>query len=249
MRTDLLFKTELKIEIMKKMLLFCLTFVCLQAFSQKFTSSDEVIEKYLEVTKLKSNAAAITDMVMSMTSESPRGVAETERKFMFPYKYTLSVYASGMTIMSSTFDGEKLQSKSNWGGGNQDPKTGEKAKNEAYRSHPFFELEYKNAGFTATLLPEEGEYYVVEYKDSESKTLKAYYNIKTGLKDKVWSKNETPRGTFENTVNFESYKAFKGSEILFPTVMKQTSPMGEISSETQSIKFNKGVKAKEFEIK
>ena len=231
------------------MLLICLSFVCVQAYSQKLTTADEVIEKYLEVTKLKSNTAAITDMVMSMTSESPRGVAETERKFLFPYKYTMSVYASGMTIMSTTFDGEKLQTKSNWGGGNQEPKTGAAAKNEAFKTHPFFEIEFKTAGFIPSFVGEEGDYYILEFKDSDNKTWKNYYNIKTGLKDKVWSKNESPRGPFEATTVFENYKAFKGSDILFPTVTKQTSSMGEITSETQSIKFNKGVKPKDFEIK
>jgi hypothetical protein len=234
---------------MKKALLVLFSFICLQGIAQKFTTADEVIEKYLEVTKIKANAAAITDMTMSMTSESPRGVAETEMKFAFPFKYTMSVYASGMTIMSTTYDGDKLQTKSNWGGGNQDPKTGAIAKNEANKTNPFIELDYKNLGFTSSLLPDEGEHYVVEYKDAEGKSWKSYYNIKTGLKDKVWFKSETPRGPVESTSLLESYKAFKGSDILFPTVRKQTTPMGEISSEVQSIKFNKGIKAKDFEIK
>jgi hypothetical protein len=234
---------------MKKALLFLLSFISLEGIAQKFTTADEVIEKYLEVTKIKANAAAITDMTMSMTSESPRGVAETEMKYAFPFKYTMSVYASGMTIMSTTYDGEKLQSKSNWGGGNQEPKTGAVAKNEANKTNPFIELEYKNLGFTSALLAEEGEYYVIEFKDTDGKPWKSFYNMKTGLKDKVWFKTESPRGPVESTSLLESYKAFKGSDILFPSVRKQTTPMGEISSEVQSIKFNKGIKAKDFEIK
>jgi outer membrane lipoprotein-sorting protein len=234
---------------MKKVFLLIISFICFEGIAQKLNTADEVIDKYLEVTKIKANAASITDMTMSLTSESPRGVAETEMKFAFPFKYSMNVYASGMTLMSTIYDGEKLQTKSNWGNGNQEPKTGAVAKNEANKTNPFVELEYKALGFTSSLLPEEGEHYVVEFKDTESKSWKSYYNIKTGLKDKVWFKSETPRGPIESTSLLESYKAFKGSDILFPSVRKQTTPMGEITSEVQSIKYNKGIKAKDFEIK
>jgi outer membrane lipoprotein-sorting protein len=245
----LMFQIKSKNKNMKKILLVLMSFICFGGFAQKFTTADEVIEKYLEVTKIKANAAVVTDMVMNMTSESPRGVAETEVKFAFPFKYTINVYASGMTLMSTIYDGERLLSKSNWGGGNQEPKTGAIAKNEANKTHPFIELEYKNIGFTSLLLPDDGEHYVVEFKDPDGKTWKSFYNMKTGLKDKTWFKTESPRGPIESTTILESYKAFKGSEILFPSVRKQTTPMGEISSEVQSIKFNKGVKPKDFEIK
>jgi hypothetical protein len=234
---------------MKKILLLTLLFLSFQGFSQKLTTSDEVIDKYLEVTKIKANAAAITDMVISMTSESPRGVAETEVKYAFPFKYAMTVFASGMTLMSTTFDGDKLQNKSNWGGGNQEPKSGAAAKNEAFKTHPFLELEYKTIGYTSTLLPEEGDFYVVEFKDADGKTWKNYYNSKTGLKEKTWVKVESPRGSFESTTILEGYKTYKGSEILFPSVRKQTTQMGEITSDVQSIKFNKGIKPKDFEIK
>jgi hypothetical protein len=226
---------------------FCFCFVTAKA--QDLTSADQVIDKYLEVTKIKANAGSITDLVMSFTSESPRGVAETEIKYQFPLKYNMTVFANGMELMSNIYDGDKLARKSNFGGANQDPKTGSAAKSEAQKSNPFFELDYKNQGFTATLLPKEGDMYVIEYKDPEGKTWKDYFNAKTGLKDKTWIKVESPRGAFETTVLYENYKAFKGSEILFAATKKQSTQMGEITNELQSIKVNKGLKAKDFEIK
>jgi outer membrane lipoprotein-sorting protein len=234
---------------MRKLIFLTAFLITNFGFAQKLSTAEQVIEKYLDVTKIKNNAASITDMVYNLTSESPRGVAETEIKYLFPFKYNMGVYANGMTIMNSIYDGEKIKSVSGFGGGNQEPKTGQAAKNEAFRLHPFMEMEYKNQGVSATLLPEEGEHYVVEFKDSDGKIFKAYYNQTTGFKDKVWAKTETPRGSFESTSGLESYKAFKGSEILFPSVRKQTTQMGEITSELQSIKFNKGIKPKEFEIK
>ena len=235
---------------MKAIVFAILSFCFISAHAQDFTSADQVIDKYLEVTKIKANASSITDLVMNYTSESPRGVAETEIKYQFPLKYNMSIFSNGMELMSTVYDGEKLARKSSFGNNApQEPKTGNAAKAEAQKSNPFFELDYKNQGFSANLLPKEGDFYVVEFKDSEGKTWKDYYNSKTGFKDKSWVKMESPRGSFETTVLIGNYKAFKGSDILFPVVKKQTTQMGEISNELQSIKVNKGLKAKDFEIK
>lgn len=234
---------------MKTFILSALCFCFTAGFAQDLTSVDQVIDKYLEVTKIKANAANITDLVMNMTSESPRGVAETEIKYQFPLKYNMTVFANGMELMSNIYDGDKLARKSNFGGANQEPKTGNAAKAEAQKSNPFFELDYKNQGFSASMLPKEGDMYVIEFKDPENKTWKDYYNAKTGYKDKTWMKVENPRGAFETTVVYENYKAFKGSEVLFAATKKQTTQMGEITNELQSIKVNKGLKAKDFEIK
>ncbi|MCP9768179.1 hypothetical protein EGI22_09660 [Lacihabitans sp. LS3-19] len=237
---------------LRTILLFC--FLGFVAKAQETQTADQIIDKYLEVTKIKGNSSSITDMVMNSTAESPRGVAETEVKYQFPFKFKMSMFSNGMELMSTIYDGEKLARTSTWGNnGKQEPKTGNAAKAEAQKSNPFFELEYKNNGFSATLLPSETfneiAYNVIEFKDPEGKTWKDYYNPSTGLKDKTWSKMESPRGVFETTVNYENYKSFKGSEILFPSVKKQSTQMGEVSSELQSVKINKGLKAKDFEIK
>jgi hypothetical protein len=72
--------------------------------------------------------------------------------------------------------------------------------------------------------------------------------VQSGLKVKTFSINETTRGKFESSTFYEDYKAFKGSEILFATKRKQNSQMGEIVSELQTIKINKGIKEKDFAI-
>ncbi|MGL4629589.1 MAG: hypothetical protein ACRCVT_00175 [Leadbetterella sp.] len=219
--------------------------------AQDFTTAEEVINKHLEVTKIKDNASKITDMVMSLTSETPRGVSETEIKIAFPFKAKMAVYGNGMTFLTMVYDGEKFDRKSPMGGnmgGGQFPKTGEEAKMAAITMNPFQELEYKNMGFVLTLLPSEGDFYVVEIKDGKSRTFKNYYNKKTGFKEKVWSTNESPRGKMESTLVLNDYKSFKGSEILFPSSQKQTMQFGEVSSDLQSIKFNKGLKSSDFVI-
>ena len=158
---------------MKAIVFAIFSFCFISANAQDFTSADQVIDKYLEVTKIKANAVSITDLVMNYTSESPRGVAETEIKYQFPLKYNMSIFSNGMELMSTVYDGEKLARKSSFGNNApQEPKTGNAAKAEAQKSNPFFELDYKNQGFSANLLPKEGDFYVVEFKDSEGKTWK-----------------------------------------------------------------------------
>ncbi len=241
---------------MKKVIVFCLAFSSLVVRAQELTTSKEVINKYLEVTKIGENYKAITDITLNSTSESQRGVAETEMKFAVPFKSSMSIFSNGMEVMSSKYDGNTLARKSSFGGGNgpgQQPKTGEEAKAEALRTFPFLEAIYDENGYTHKLAGTENvsdkPAYVVEVTDPTKKTWKDYYDKATGLKVKTFSVNESPRGKFESTVLYENYKALKGSPILFALVKKQVGQMGEIVSELQSIKINKGLKEKDFEVK
>lgn len=240
---------------MRNLFLFLIFSFTQISYAQDLNTSDAVINKYLEVTKIKDNAANVKDMSMSYTTESQRGSAETEFKFVFPYKASMSVFGGGMEIMSMKYDGDKLQRKSGFGGGsgNNEPKTGDEAKIEAMKMNPFLEMEYSSINCTTSLLSNEKEgntnYYVVEIKDSKGNTWKDYYNMETGFKDKTFSRNKTPRGEVESTVKFENYKTFKGSDILFAATKTTSSPMGEIVSELQTVKINKGIKDKDFEIK
>jgi hypothetical protein len=239
---------------MKAIIYILFLTVCFNSYSQNLDNAEAVLDKYLEVTKLKGNHEAIKDLSFTYTSETPRGVSETEFKYTFPFKSSMTIFASGMEIMSSKFDGEKIATKSNWGNqGNQEPKVGEAAINQAFRGHPYYEAYYKTMGVSASLVGTEKlndqEHYIVEFKDSQGKTWKDFYNVNTGFKSQTKASNETPRGVVESTVIYEDYKTFKGSEILFASKRKQATQMGEIVSELQSVKINKGLKAKDFEIK
>ncbi len=246
-----MFLLQINIIMKNPLMFFCTILLVTPSFSQSFTTAEEVINKYLEVTKIKESVASITDLTMTYTSEKQRGVSETEFKYSFPYKYSMTVFANGMELMSSKFDGEKAIRKSSFGGGaGQEPKSGPAVLSEAYRTHPFVEMEYKNLKFIPTLVASDNpETYVIEVKDAEGKVWKDFYSVQTGFKTKTIVKNETPRGPFESIIVFENYKTFKGLAILFSSIKKQTSQMGEITSELQSIKINKGIKPKEFEIK
>ncbi len=244
---------------MKKIIVMFIGLLPLAVNAQDLSSSGEVIKKYLEVTKISENYKSVTDLVLNSTTESQRGVAETEVKIAFPLRVSMSIFSNGMEVMSTRYDGQTLARKSGFSGGGggggqgQGPRTGEEAKAEAMRLNPFMEAFYDEYGYTHKLVGTENvadkPAYVIEVTDKNGKSWKDFYDKESGLKVKTLSVNETPRGKFENTVLYEKYKALKGSPILFATVKKQVGGMGETVSELQSIKVNKGLKDKEFEIK
>ena len=96
----------------------------------------------------------------------------------------------------------------------------------------------------------ENDAYKLELTTTDSKKWNDYYDVVSGLKVKTYSMNETPRGKFENTVSYLNYKKFKGVEVMLPSQTKRSGgQMGEIVSEVQSVKVNKGLKDSDFVIK
>lgn len=213
------------------------------------SSSTDVFQNHLKAIGGKEMLQAVSDMTLSMTTETPRGVSETEMKFKMPLKYALSVYAGGQQMMSSTYNGDKLVTSSPWGGA-QKPLEGEIAKAEILKNHPFAELFFEEAG-VKTLSSEQtdidGKKYQKVVLSLGTAQWTNFYDVETGLKHSTVAENKTPRGTFESKTTFSDYKKFKGSEILFAAKRQQTTGMGAITSELQSIKLNKGLKDKEFE--
>lgn len=237
---------------MKKIILFIfLTTFGLSVTAQELPSADAIFEKYFQARGGKAAIAEIKDMVVASTAETPRGTSESEVKYLAPNKVAMAVFANGMEIMTSKYDGTTLQRSSRFGGGQgNEPKTGDEAKMEALSSHPFAELNYNELGIKVAVEGKEkiGENDAFKIQvTAPNRSWTDYYDEKSGLKVKTYSKNKTPRGEVENVILYEDYQKYKGSEVLFPAIRKQTSPMGEITSEISIIKFNKGLKDKDFQ--
>jgi hypothetical protein len=164
-----------------------------------------------------------------------------------------------MEIMSMVYDGNKLKRSGfrGMGGGNnnaQAPIEGKQAKEQAIRQHIFSELYYKEAGMTCNVVGKEKvgdkDAYKLEFTTSEGKKWFQFYDVESGLKVKVWSEMETPRGKTESTAKYMDYKKFKGTDILLPSKTTRTAgQMGELTSEIQSVKVNKGLKDSDFVVK
>lgn len=233
-------------------------FVLLSVFTataQEMPSAQEIFDKYITAVGGKPAISEIQDMTISMLSSSNRGTAETEMIHQLPkYRGAMSVYANGREMMSMKYDGEKFNRASPWGGGSK-PLEGEEAMMAGLQMHPFPEMLYTEMGYTAAVDGIEKENDQDLYKvtlTKEGKSFSNFYDVKTGLKVKSISTTSSPRGDFESTSTYESYEAFKGSDVLFPKVTKQSTATAQgamaTSSEISGIKFNKGVKDKVFQI-
>ncbi|WP_158237917.1 hypothetical protein [Emticicia sp. TH156] len=261
---------------MKRLFVSLFSFVAMSSFAQSTPTADAILDKYIAAIGGKDAIAKVQDITINSTSETQRGTSETEVKYKFPDKYSSSMYFNGNAGMTTVFDGKNFKSSGgfggrggfgggngaggNAGGGNggnggarQQPE-GPAAKIQAMRSNPFFELMYKELGITATVQGTEKvgdkDAYKVEVSTQDGRKWTDYFDVASGLKVKTFSTNETPRGKFESTVTYENYKKFKGTEFLIPAVTKRTAgQMGEIVTEVQSVKINKGLKDSEFEIK
>ncbi|WP_337040619.1 hypothetical protein [Emticicia sp. 17c] len=246
---------------MKRIIVSLFSCIAFSSFAQNTPTADAIIEKYITAIGGKEAIAKIQDMTINSTSESQRGTSETEIKYKFPDKYTMTVYFNGNQGMTTVYDGKNIKTSGGFGGrggngagGNRPPIEGKEAKIQAMRSSPFFELLYDELGITRTVLGTEKvgdkDAYKVEITTPDGKKWVDYFDTTSGLKVKNFSSNETPRGKFESTVSYENYKKFKGTEILIPSVTKRSAgQMGEIVSEVQSVKVNKGLKDSDFEIK
>ncbi|MDZ7934431.1 MAG: hypothetical protein U5M51_05590 [Emticicia sp.] len=239
---------------MKKLFVTALSLLTFGTFAQDTPSADAIIEKYLTAIGGKEAIAKIQDLTISSTSETQRGTSETEMKFKFPDRYSMSVYANGNEVMSSIYDGNKLKSGSSFGGGNRPPMEGKEAQMTAMRSNPFSETLYDKMGITRTVVGKEKvgdkDAYKLELATADGKKWNDFYDVESGLKVKTYSMIETPRGKFENNVYYMNYKKFKGVDVMFPSQTKRSAgQMGDITSEVQSVKVNKGLKDSEFVIR
>ncbi|CAH0994909.1 hypothetical protein EMA8858_01022 [Emticicia aquatica] len=238
---------------MKKIFVTIFSMLTLGAFAQNTPSADAIIDKYLTAIGGKDAIAKIQDLTINSTSETQRGTSETEIKFKFPDRYSMSVYMNGNEVMGAIYDGNKLKN-GGFMGGNRPPLEGKDAQMTAMRSNPFSELLYDKMGIIKTVIGiekvGEKDAYKLELSTSDGKKWNDFYDVESGLKVKTFSVAETPRGKFENTVSYLNYKKFKGVEVMFPSQTKRSGgQMGEIVSDVQSIKVNKGLKDSEFVIK
>lgn len=223
--------------------------------AQELPSSQQVFDNHLTAVGGTTEIAKLQDVTISMLSSSNRGTAETEMVHQLPeYRGAMSVFAAGREMMSMKYNGERFNRASPWGGGSK-PLAGEEAKMAGLQMHPFPEMLYTEMGYTSIVegiekVNDEDTYKVTLTKDGKS--FSNFYHIKTGLKVKSVTTSSSPRGNFESISTYESYEKFKGSDVLFPKITKQTTATGqgtmETSSEISSIKFNKGVKDKVFQI-
>jgi hypothetical protein len=235
---------------MKRKLIFGLIFgslLSLSGLAQDLTTADAVIDKYLTAVGGKDKIRAIQDMTLSATTDIQGRTMETETKVKMPNKFKQTSYMMGNEAGGTTYDGTTLSRAMR---GQTTTKAGKEAYQEFILNHPFSEIFYDSLQVEKKLIGIEkldgNHTYDVELTASGN-TWHDYFDKDSGLKVRRTTTTESPRGKQQVEFNYGDYKAVNG--IKFPFTSSRKFGQFEMSSETQSIKLNKGIDDKQFKIK
>jgi hypothetical protein len=225
------------------------------AFAQ---SVDEVIEKSLAaqggraaLTKVKSRT-----MTGAIVLQTPGGEIagtietynKTPNKSRSVIKIDLSQFGAGPVAIDQRFDGttayviDPLQ-------GNRDI-TGNQLDNMKNGSFPSAFLDYKDRGFTATMLPAQKvagrDMFVVEMKPKSGSAVKSYIDTETFLVARSVVTVNVPQigADVENTVDFSDYRAVDGVKV--PFVTKLSSSVQNYTVTVSKVEHNGDIDDKMF---
>lgn len=219
----------------------------LNTLAQDLTSADAVIDKYMTAVGGKDKIRTIQDMTISATTDIQGRTMETETKLKMPNKFKQTSYMMGNEAGGTTYDGTTLSRSMR---GQTTTKEGKEAFQEFLQNVPFPELFYDSLGVEKRLVGTEKvdgkDTYHVEFTANGS-TWHNYYDKDSGLLVRRTATIESPRGKQQAEFNYGDYKAVNG--IKFPFTSSRKFGQFEMSSETQSIKLNKGIDDKQFKIK
>ena len=221
--------------------------VSLSGLAQDLTTADAVIDKYLTAVGGKDKIRTIQDMTVSATTDMQGRTLETETKLKMPNKFKQTSYMMGNEAGGTTYDGTTLSRSMR---GQTTTKDGKEAYQEFILNHPFPEIFYDSLQVEKKLIGTEKvdgkDTYDVEFT-ANGNSWHDYFDKDSGLKVRRTATTESPRGKMQAEFNYGDYKAVNG--IKFPFTSSRKFGQFEMSSETQSIKLNKGIDDKQFKIK
>ncbi len=221
--------------------------VSLNSIAQELTTADAVIDKYLTAVGGQEKLRSMQDMTITATTDIQGRTMETETKLKMPNKFKQTSYVMGNEAGGTTYDGTTLSRSMR---GQTTTKQGQEAFQEFILNHPFPELYYDSLKVEKKLVGTEKvdgkDAYDVEFTGNAN-TWHDYFDKESGLKVKRTATTESPRGKMQAEFTYGDYKAVNG--IKFPFTSSRKFGQFEMSSETQSIKLNKGIDDKHFKIK
>lgn len=88
--------------------------------------------------------------------------------------------------------------------------------------------------------------YKIELITEEGTNWEQFYSIESGLKLKEIKQRDTPQGSFQQETYYSDYKEVDG--LKFPFKIEQSVGMQKIEMKVSSVKLNKGIEDKVFEI-
>ncbi len=227
--------------------LLCGLLLNFSAIAQDLTTADAVLDKYLTVVGGKEKLRTIQDMTISATTDIQGRTMETETKLKMPNKFKQTSYMMGNEAGGTTYDSTTLTRSMR---GQTTTKEGKEAYQEFIQNVPFPELLYDSLGVEKKLVGTEKvdgkDAYDVEFT-ANGNTWHDYFDKDSGLKVRRTATMESARGKQQAEFDYGDCKAVNG--IKFPFTSSRKFGQFEMSSETQSIKLNKGIDDKQFRIK
>jgi zinc protease len=206
-------------------------------------TAESVIQKAIDATGGAKKIADIKDVSLSGSVNIMGTELSITEQYLVSVGYTRKVDMAGMgTVMSEVMNGSNF-TKSQQG---QSQPLEDKDKEEMKEDGSFFqELYMKNNGYNFTLkgieAVEGSDAYVIEVKSPLGRVFTNYYDVKSGLKVKDMSEEESPRGKMVVQTYYSGYK--EKNDVKIPT--KIVVDLGRFKQEIEykDVKVNTGLKA------
>ena len=206
----------------------------------------DVLNNYIEAIGGRDTFNSIEDRTAVMRGEMMGQNISIVIKQKAPNKLKQTIRAGEMK-QTIIFDGEKAVQIV---GENKKELSGTQLKALMYEAQMNFILNPEAFGVTPTLKGIEKidsiNCYKVEMKPDTGSSWTQYYDIDSGLRVKDIKNVETAQGTFQQETTYGDYKEVDG--IKFPFSIKQSFGMQTIELNVSSLKLNKGIDDKLFEI-
>jgi len=206
----------------------------------------DVLNNYIEAIGGRDAFNNIKDRTAVMRGEMMGQSFSIVIKQKAPNKLKQTIRAGEMK-QTIIFDGEKAVQIM---GENKKELTGSPLKALMYEAQMNFILNPEEFGVTPTLKGIEKidsiNCYKVEMKPDTGNSWTQYYDINSGLRIKDIKNIETAQGTFLQETTYGNYKEVDG--VKFPFSIKQSFGMQTIELNVSSLKLNKGIDDKVFEI-
>ncbi len=216
---------------------------------EKGITAESILNRYITAIGGKEMALGVKDIEMNYSGQVPNGgpviVVSIQKKGTD--KSIQEVKVMGNTMQKTVVNGNA--SIMNMRGQTSELK-GTELQEAVAKAYNFYEIDPQKAGLKTSLVGVEKvggkECTKVGFAIGDSKWVE-FYDNSTGLKIKSVETKKGPTGDVEITVEYAEYKETDG--VKYPTLLKQNMGPMTLELKLESIKTNKGIDDKVFDLK
>ncbi|MBS3738313.1 M16 family metallopeptidase [Mesohalobacter halotolerans] len=198
-----------------------------------------IFDDYIEAIGGKDKVESVENAVMKGTMSAGPQSFNVEMIMTQNNKSLMEVGMNGMTVMKSTFDGEKGYDLMQ---GQRKDKTPEQIEEAKLTEYLFLELKDASKFELVNLeSTEQGDAYVIQITDDQ----KSFYSVETGLKIKTVTTQEQMGRTMESTLKYTDYKPVEG--VLMPHKLVRSIGPQNIEINFDGIMVNQDIPETKFQ--